>query len=156
MLRPELPEDYRETRALRIWLLAKCISAQKPFAQMLAADAVTLVRLFRGHLRVQGESKPTGNFMCRCFSLAAVYHRAPGTRHHTSSLCSAACSFLLWDMALHLPCRDLRACLSSPHSTQQRHTDDNKQKLSRLLYFREEQAGKLRKSPPSPLIGRTA
>ena len=64
MRKPELPEDNRETRALRVWLLAKGISTQKPFPQMLAADAATLVRLFRGHLRVQGESRTTGNLMC--------------------------------------------------------------------------------------------
>lgn len=55
MLRPELTEDTRETRALRVWHLAKDVSTQKPVPQMLCANAVILLKLFRDHLPVQGE-----------------------------------------------------------------------------------------------------
>lgn len=39
--------------------------------------------------------------------------------HHSRSRCSSP----LWAVNLLLPCRDCRACLSSPHRTKQQHTE---------------------------------
>lgn len=85
MLRPELPEDIRETKALRVWLLAKDVSTQKPFPQMLCADAATLVRLLRGHLRLQGENRTTGNLTSCCLSFWLLFITKPQGRPKTAA-----------------------------------------------------------------------
>lgn len=98
---------------------------------MLCADAATLVRLLRGHLRLQGENRTTGNLTSCCFCLAVIYHGAPGTAHDSSSLCSSAfCG--TWPCTYHVG-----TCLSSPHGTPRRHTEHAKQKYSGLPCFTE-------------------
>lgn len=102
---------------------------------MLCADAATLVRLLRGHLRLQGENRTTGNLTSCCLSFWLLFITKPQGRPKTAapSAQPPALSFCwTWPCTYHVG-----TCLSSPHGTPRRHTEHAKQKYSGLPCFTE-------------------